>query len=107
MGQNVDRYLSEQMISQPDFHKRYDEVVSLEVNLKLLEERLSDGEREYLSRKLNLEQYPSLIQIVERGEPSSFKARPKRSLILLGAIIATFLFSIFVVLIVDREKEII
>ena len=100
-GDNIDRYLSAKMVSNPDFNKQYDYLISAEIKLKFIEERISDIEREYASRLLNLEQFPSLIQIIEKGQPSTYKARPKRSLYLLGALAATFIFSLLVVLVVD------
>lgn len=94
-----------QIKSNPEFGTYYDLLSSYGLQLVNLEERLGDLEREILSRRTHLEQFPSLMQVTRYPEASTFKARPKRSIYVAIATLAAFLFAIFMVLILDRSKE--
>ncbi|MCB9233551.1 MAG: hypothetical protein H6581_17980 [Bacteroidia bacterium] len=106
VGEGVDQILSQAIRNSPEFNKNYDRMLSCELQLNWLEERSSDLEREYVGRKQNMEQYPLLIQITQRAKPSTFKARPKRSIIVAAAMAGTLAFAIFMVLLLDRKKAV-
>ena len=69
------------------------------------EYKIDKLERELLTRELNIEQHPDLIVPISLPKASTFKARPKRSIIVAVVMTATMLFSIFTVLIFDRSKD--
>lgn len=46
------------------------------------------------------------VQVVELAEPAIVKSRPKRGLIVVGAVIAAFLFTLFAAFLADAYKEI-
>ena len=70
-----------------------------------LELRYGDLKRDLLAREQNLEQYPSLLWITENPSVSKFKDRPKRSIIVILAVLASFVFACFLVLALDRSKD--
>ena len=95
----------QQIRSNPDFGKYYDLLSSYGLQLVNLEDRLGDLEREIQSRRIHLEQFPSLMQVTRYPTVSTFKARPKRSIYVAIATLAAFLFAVFMVLILDRSKD--
>lgn len=104
-GDAVTKILAEKMRNEPKFHEYYDEVKTMETYLSTLELRFGDLQREYMTRKLNIEQWPNLIWISEKPYPNNFKDRPKRSIIVILAVMATFVMACFVVVILDRSKD--
>ena len=77
----------------------------MEIYLSTLELRYGDLRRELMARKLNMEQYPSLIWVTEEPTLPTFKKRPKRSIIVIMATLATFILACFLVIVLDRRKE--
>lgn len=90
---------------KPEFHKHYDRAMALETQLFNLNLTLADMQKELYFRRKNLETYPSLLHVVNYAKPARVKARPKRTLILLGATGATFLFSCILVFLLDRKRR--
>lgn len=104
-GPDIARILAERMRNEPNFHKYYDDVKSMETYLSTLELRFGDLQREYMTRKLNIEQFPSLVQITSQPTLPTFKRRPKRSVIVIFSVLATFLLASFLVIVLDRPKQ--
>ncbi len=104
LGDAITNLLARRMESEPNFAKYYDEVKTMETYLSTLELRYGDLQREYMTRKLNIEQYPSLIWITKEPNLPTFKERPKRSIIVILSVLATFVLSCFLVVILDRGK---
>ncbi len=104
LGEDVSKVLAQKM-KNPSFHEYYDEVNAMELYLYTLELRYGDLQRELLARKLNFEQFPSLIWVTSEPVMTSFKERPKRSLIVVMAIFATFVLACFLAVVLDRKKE--
>lgn len=104
-GESVTNYLADRMRNEPKFHEYYDEVSSMENYLKTLELRYGDIQREYMTRKLNLEQYPSLIWVTKEPNLPTFKERPKRSIIVIMSVLATFVLSCFLAVVLDRSRS--
>lgn len=102
-GDEITRILAEQMRKEPMFHKYYDAVKSMETYISTLELRYGDLMREIMARQLNLEQYPSLIWVTERPSVGEFKDRPKRSIIVILAVLGTFVFASFLAVALDRS----
>ena len=105
LGDASDKIVAAKLASDPGFLKNYDHMVSLEQESKIIGERLAQREEEYMIRKLNFEQFPELIQITREPIMPTFKARPKRSIIVAIAVIATFVFSIFLALLLDKKAH--
>lgn len=105
VGAELDRLLAKEIATNPEFGRYYDEMIAYELELNSLDDEIIDFERELLQRKINLRQYPSLIQITSRGTVSTFKARPKRSIIVIISVLATLVFASFVVIMLDRTKD--
>lgn len=104
-GPDIARILAEKMRSEPKFHEYYDDVKTMETYLSTLELRYGDLQRELMTRQLNIEQFPSLIQITKEPTLPTFKKRPKRSVIVILAVLATFVLSCFLVVVLDRSKK--
>lgn len=104
LGEEITKIMARQMQNEPEFHKNYDKVRSLEVYLSTLELRYGDLQREYMTRKLNMEQFPSLIWMTQEASIPTFKGRPKRSIIVILSVMATFVLSCFLVILLDRSK---
>lgn len=102
---DVANILGSQIRNNPDFNRNYDRMVSLEMQLKMLEEHMEDLRKEYIARKLKLDEQPSLIHITKHPSPSTFKARPKRSIYVILAMFATFFFGTFVIMVIDRRRD--
>jgi len=64
-----------------------------------------DTER-YKQLKIAYEAEPPVLYIVEEGTVPVVKSRPKRSIICLAAFLATFIFSVIAVLILDAYKDV-
>lgn len=103
-GPAVTEILAQQMRNEPKFNEFYDRAKSMELYIYTLELRYGDLRREQMARELNLKQYPSLTWVTQRPSISEFKDRPKRSIIVILAIMATFVFSSFLALVLDRSK---
>ena len=103
-GEAISQILARKM-TDPNFHKYYDDVKTMEIYLSTLELRYGDLQRELMTRKLNLEQFPSLIWVTEEPTVATFKKRPKRSIIVIMATLATFILACFLVIVLDRKKE--
>lgn len=104
LGEEITRIMAKQMQNEPKFHQYYDAVRSMEIYLSTLELRYGDLHREYMTRKLNLEQFPSLIWITQEPAMPTFKGRPKRSIIVVLSVLATFVLSAFLVILLDRDQ---
>ena len=102
-GEAIAAKLAKRM-DDPNFHKYYDDVKTMEIYLSTLELRYGDLQREYMTRKLNMEQYPSLIWVTKEPTVPTFKKRPKRSIIVIMATLATFVLACFLVVVLDRKK---
>jgi uncharacterized protein involved in exopolysaccharide biosynthesis len=46
------------------------------------------------------------VQIVEMAEPPMMKSRPKRSMIVVGAVLAAFLFTLFAAFLADAYRDV-
>lgn len=103
-GPAVTEILAQKMRTEPKFNELYDHAKSMELYNYSLELRYQDLRREQMSRELNLKQYPSLLWITEEPTVSGYKDRPKRSILVILAIMATFVFSSFLALALDRTK---
>lgn len=103
-GDAVSAILAQQMKNEPKFHEYYDAVKSMETYISTLELRYGDLKREVMARELNIEQYPSLTWVTEYPSPSPFKDRPKRSVIVILALLGTIVFASFLVIVLDRSK---
>jgi hypothetical protein len=103
-GPAVAEILAQRMRTDPNFGKYYDIGKSMEVYINSLELRYHDLKREQLARELNLEQYPSLLWVTQEPTVSGYKDRPKRSILVILAVMATFVFSGFLALALDRSK---
>jgi hypothetical protein len=103
-GPEVSQILAQQMRNEPKFNQFYDVAKGMELQLYSLELRYADLQREQMARELNLKQYPSLVWITQAPVEAGFKDRPKRSIIVILAIMATFVFSSFLALALDRTK---
>lgn len=103
-GEEVSKILAQNM-KDPNFHEYYDEVKTMEIYLSTLELRYGDLQREFMTRKLNIEQFPSLIWVTSEPTVATFKKRPKRSIIVIMATLATFVLACFLVVVLDRRKE--
>ncbi len=103
-GPAVSEILAKQMRGEPNFNRLYDRAKSMELYLYTLELRWGDLRREEMARELNMKQYPSLTWITQRPSVSPVKDRPKRSIIVILAVMATIVFSSFLVLVLDRSK---
>lgn len=104
-GDAVSDILAQKMRNDPKFNEDYDKMYSLELQLNTFEERFADLESEYQARKVNIEQYPNLIHITSTAEPSTFKDRPKRSIIVIICVMGMFIFSCFLAVVLDRSKD--
>ena len=104
-GDAVSNILANKMKTDPEFHTNYDKVRSMETYIATLELRYGDLRRELMARELNMEQYPSLLWVTERPSESKFKDRPKRSIIVILAVLASFVFACFLILALDRSKD--
>jgi len=47
-----------------------------------------------------------LVQIVELAEPPLMKTRPRRSIIVLGAVVAAFFFTLFAAFLADAYRDV-
>lgn len=103
-GPAVTEILAQKMRTEPKFNELYDVVKSLEMYNYSLELRYQDLRREEMARELNIEQYPSLMFVTEMPTVAGFKDRPKRSILVILAVMATFVFSSFLALALDRSK---
>ena len=103
-GPAVSEILAQKMRTEPMFNANYDNAKSMELYIYSLELRYQDLRREQMSRELNLKQYPSLMWVTEYPSVSGYKDRPKRSILVILAIMATFVFSSFLALALDRSK---
>lgn len=101
----VATYLYSSSRIKPEFHQHYDRVMALETQLFNLNLTLADMQKELYFRKKNLENYPSLLHVVNYAKPSKSKARPLRTLILLSTTGATFLMMILLVILLDRKRR--
>jgi len=68
--------------------------------------QLSYDRERYMQIKAAFNTNMPALQIVEAAETPRIKSRPKRSLIVLGAVIAAFFFSIIAVLLVDAYRSV-
>ncbi|MEM1000437.1 MAG: hypothetical protein AAGN35_25520 [Bacteroidota bacterium] len=105
-GEAVSAILAQSMRNEPKFHEYYDAVKSMETYISTLELRYGDLKREVMARELNIEQFPSLIWVTEEPAPSAFKDRPKRSIIVILAVLGMIVFSSFLVIVLDRAKAV-
>jgi hypothetical protein len=103
-GPAISELLAQKMRTEPKFNEYYDLARSLEVYNSTLELRYHDLRREQLARELNIKQFPTLIWVTERPIISSYKDRPTRSILVILAVMATFVFTSFLVLVLDRTK---
>jgi len=103
-GNAVSAVLAQSM-KNPKFHEYYDDVFTMETYLRTLELRYGDLQREYMTRKLNINQFPSLIWTTAEPTLPTYKQRPKRSIIVIMATLATFILASFLVVVLDRRKE--
>ncbi len=103
-GPAVSEILAQKMRTEPKFNELYDNAKSMELYIYSLELRYQDLRREQMARELNLKQYPSLLWITEHPMVSGYKDRPKRSILVILAIMATFVFSSFLALALDRSR---
>lgn len=103
-GAAVSEILAQKMRTEPMFNANYDNAKSMELYIYSLELRYQDLRREQMSRELNLKQYPSLMWVTEYPSIAGYKDRPKRSILVILAIMATFVFSSFLALALDRSK---
>jgi hypothetical protein len=103
-GPAVSEILAQKMRTEPMFNALYDKAKSMELYNYSLELRFQDLRREQMARELNLKQYPSLIFVTEYPSVAGYKDRPKRSILVILAIMATFVFSSFLALALDRSK---
>ena len=103
-GEAVSAILAQSMRNEPKFHEYYDAVKSMETYISTLELRYGDLKREVMARELNIEQFPSLIWVTEYPAPSAFKDRPKRSIIVILAVLGMIVFASFLVIVLDRSK---
>jgi capsule polysaccharide export protein KpsE/RkpR len=103
-GPAVSEILAQKMRTEPMFNMNYDNAKSMELYVYSLELRYQDLRREQMARELNLKQYPSLLWVTEYPSVSGYKDRPKRSILVILAVMATFVFSSFLALALDRSK---
>lgn len=103
-GPAVSEILAQKMRTEPKFNELYDIAKSLELYNYSLELRFQDLRREQMARELNLRQYPSLLWVIEQPIVSGYKDRPKRSILVILSVMATFVFSGFLALALDRTK---
>jgi hypothetical protein len=103
-GPAVSEILAQKMRTEPKFNELYDVAKSMELYNYSLELRYQDLRREQMARELNLKQYPSLMFVTEEPTVSGYKDRPKRSILVILAVMATFVFSSFLALALDRSK---
>lgn len=89
--------------NQPEFHRNYDKVRSIEFRLEYLEEHIADIINELAFRRENLKTYPSLINITGRAVPSHVKARPRRTLVIL--LTGVLIFGVSCILSIFIHKE--
>ncbi len=68
--------------------------------------QLSFDRERYMQIKAAFNTKISALQIVEVAETPRIKSRPKRSLIVLGAVLAAFFFSVIGVLLVDAYRSV-
>lgn len=64
-----------------------------------------DAER-YLQMKAAFETDPPVLQIIQPAEVPLVKSRPKRSLIVIGAVIAAFVFTLLAALLADNYRNV-
>lgn len=101
----VSSLMASQIRNNPEFNKNYDRMVSMELQVRLMEEHVEDLRKEYIARKLKFDEQPSLIHVTKYPSPSTFKARPKRSIYVILAMFATFFFGTFVIMVIDRRRD--
>ena len=68
--------------------------------------QLSFDRERYMQIKAAFATTLSAVQVVELAEPPRIKSRPKRSIIVLGAVLAAFLFSVIGVLLADAYRSV-
>lgn len=105
-GDEITKILANQIRNEPNFSKYYDAVKSMETYIATLELRYGDLMREVMTRELNIKQYPSLLWVTETPSESNFKDRPKRSILVILAVLGTLVFSCFLVVALDRKKPV-
>lgn len=103
-GPAVSEILAQKMRTEPNFHAYYDIAKSMEMYNYSLELRYQDLRREQMARELNLKQYPSLLWVTEYPTVSGYKDRPKRSILVILSVMASFVFSSFLALALDRRR---
>ncbi len=105
VGDEMDRFLAGEIRNNPEFGKFYDEMIAYELETNSLDDEITDFDRELRTREINLQQYPVLIQVTSRAEPATFKARPKRSIIVVLSVLSTLVFAAFLAVMLDRTKD--
>jgi capsule polysaccharide export protein KpsE/RkpR len=103
-GPAVSEILAQKMRTEPKFNELYDHAKSMELYIYSLELRYQDLRREQMARELNIKQFPSLLWVTEYPIVSGYKDRPKRSILVILAVMATFVFSGFLALALDRTR---
>ena len=68
--------------------------------------QLSFDRERYQQIKSAYSTYIPAVQVVELAEPPRIKSRPKRSIIILSAVLAAFLFSVIGVLLADAYRSV-
>ena len=68
--------------------------------------QLSFDRERYMQIKAAFATTLSAVQVVELAEPPRIKSRPKRSIIVLSAVLAAFLFSVIGVLLADAYRSV-
>jgi hypothetical protein len=104
-GDGVSAVLAERMRNKPEFSLYYDRLRYLEFDLSATFHLRHDKSVELTLRRDNMVKFPTLSTIVQRPVMPTFKARPKRSIIVALAAGSMLLFSCLLVLLLDRSKD--
>lgn len=103
-GENYTSTLLQKSNSNADYPLLYDKLKYMILIMDSYEDLLSDLYREKVIREKDLVEHRDLIQVTEHGVMTPYKERPKRLLIVIMSMFGALLFSLLVVLVVDRPK---
>ena len=88
------------------FNEGSAEVSSFTRAMKTANEQYSDDQERLKQLQATYNSDAPLVLVLERGEIPVVKSRPKRSLLVIGAVMITFIFSIIFAVLMDAYRDV-
>ncbi|MCZ2356285.1 MAG: hypothetical protein LC115_06295 [Bacteroidia bacterium] len=93
------------MVDSPEAHQIYDNLVSLERRLYIVDGEIALLEREKERIEIHLKAFPTILNIYQQASVPHYISRPQRLLIVMGTCISVLLVLVLAIVFLDKNPH--